>query len=96
MLHHPSRPALITRRRLIRMAGAGLLAAPAVLIATRQPVLAQGRDPMRQVRCSEDQCGYVYDPRIGDPAHGIPPGTSFDDLPEDWICPECGTELRFW
>ena len=35
-------------------------------------------------------CGYVYDPAKGDPDHGQPPGTSFDTLPEDWICPECG------
>jgi rubredoxin len=35
-------------------------------------------------------CGYIYDPSIGDPGNGIAPGTSFDDLPEDWVCPECG------
>lgn len=35
-------------------------------------------------------CGYVYDPAIGDPASEIEPGTSFADLPEDWVCPECG------
>ncbi|HPN33552.1 MAG TPA: rubredoxin [bacterium] len=34
-------------------------------------------------------CGYVYDPEIGDPENGIPPGTLFDDLPEDWVCPVC-------
>jgi len=35
-------------------------------------------------------CSYVYDPAVGDPDNGIPPGTAFDDLPEDWVCPECG------
>ncbi len=35
-------------------------------------------------------CGYVYDPELGDPDNGIDPGTSFDDLPDDWICPICG------
>ncbi|MHB8963446.1 MAG: rubredoxin [Saccharofermentanales bacterium] len=35
-------------------------------------------------------CGYVYDPKLGDPDSGISPGTSFDDLPEEWVCPECG------
>ncbi len=35
-------------------------------------------------------CGYVYDPAIGDPDSGIDSGTSFDDLPEDWVCPLCG------
>jgi rubredoxin len=37
-------------------------------------------------------CGYVYDPKIGDPDNGIAPGTKFEDLPEDWVCPECGAE----
>jgi len=35
-------------------------------------------------------CGYVYDPRDGDPENGVPAGTSFADLPEDWVCPVCG------
>jgi rubredoxin len=34
-------------------------------------------------------CGYIYDPAEGDEAAGIPAGTSFEDLPEDWICPIC-------
>lgn len=36
-------------------------------------------------------CGYIYDPAIGDPEHGIPPGTRFEDLPDTWVCPVCGT-----
>jgi flavin reductase (DIM6/NTAB) family NADH-FMN oxidoreductase RutF/rubredoxin len=36
-------------------------------------------------------CGYVYDPEIGDPAAAISSGTIFDDLPENWVCPVCGT-----
>jgi len=35
-------------------------------------------------------CGYVYDPEKGDPESGIAPGTSFEELPEDWVCPVCG------
>lgn len=35
-------------------------------------------------------CGYVYDLAIGDPANGIDPGTAWEDVPEDWVCPECG------
>lgn len=35
-------------------------------------------------------CGYVYDPKDGDPDSGIKPGTSFADLPADWVCPVCG------
>ncbi len=37
-------------------------------------------------------CGYVYDEEAGDPSNGIDPGTSFADLPDDWVCPVCGTE----
>lgn len=35
-------------------------------------------------------CGYIYDPKKGDPSKGIPVGTEFDDLPPDWTCPVCG------
>jgi rubredoxin len=36
-------------------------------------------------------CGHVYDPLEGDPAQSIPPGTVFENLPEEWICPVCGS-----
>ena len=35
-------------------------------------------------------CGYVYDPEKGDPDSGIPPGTAFEDMPAEWVCPVCG------
>ena len=35
-------------------------------------------------------CDWIYDPEIGDPDGGIAPGTSFEDIPEDWVCPLCG------
>jgi rubredoxin len=35
-------------------------------------------------------CGYIYYPNVGDPDNGIVPGTSFEDLPDSWVCPECG------
>ena len=35
-------------------------------------------------------CGYIYDPELGDPDNDIDPGTPFEDLPEDWVCPDCG------
>ncbi len=34
-------------------------------------------------------CGYVYDPEVGDPENDVPPGTEFDDTPDDWLCPIC-------
>jgi len=35
-------------------------------------------------------CGYVYSPEAGDPENGVDPGTAFADLPDDWVCPDCG------
>lgn len=35
-------------------------------------------------------CQYIYDPKVGDIENGIAPGTSFADLPDEWVCPECG------
>ena len=37
-----------------------------------------------------ETCGYVYDPEVGDPDSGIAPGTAFEDIPDDWVCPLCG------
>ncbi|HPR33281.1 MAG TPA: rubredoxin [Prolixibacteraceae bacterium] len=34
-------------------------------------------------------CGYTYDPETGEPEQGIPPGTPFEELPDDYICPVC-------
>lgn len=35
-------------------------------------------------------CGFEYDPAQGDPDGGIAPGTAFEDIPDDWVCPVCG------
>jgi rubredoxin len=37
-----------------------------------------------------ESCGFIYDPAEGDPDGGIPPGTEFTDIPDDWFCPVCG------
>lgn len=39
-----------------------------------------------------DACGWEYDEAIGDPESGIEPGTKFEDLPEDFVCPLCGVD----
>jgi len=39
-------------------------------------------------------CGYIYDPAIGDPDNGVSAGTAFADLPDDWVCPDCGAGLE--
>jgi rubredoxin len=43
---------------------------------------------MQKYRCIP--CGYIYDPVMGDPDSGIAPGTTFEALPEAWVCPVCG------
>ncbi len=43
---------------------------------------------MRKWKCSI--CGYIYDPTKGDPENGVKPGTTFEAIPEDWVCPTCG------
>lgn len=35
-------------------------------------------------------CGYIYNPEAGDTEHGVNPGTSFENLPDEWTCPVCG------
>jgi len=37
-------------------------------------------------------CGWIYDPAVGDPDNGVEPGTPFQDLPDGWVCPECGAD----
>lgn len=49
---------------------------------------------MAKYRCT--LCGYIYDPAAGDPESGIGPGTPFEKLPEDWICPVCGADKSYF
>jgi rubredoxin len=48
----------------------------------------QGRNSMQKWLCTI--CQYIYDPAEGDPENGINPGTPFEALPDDWVCPLCG------
>lgn len=43
---------------------------------------------MKKYTCTV--CGYVYNEATGDPDNGVAPGTKWEDLPEDWVCPMCG------
>uniref|UniRef100_A0A7C3RRV5 Rubredoxin n=1 Tax=Dictyoglomus thermophilum TaxID=14 RepID=A0A7C3RRV5_DICTH len=45
---------------------------------------------MTKYRCIV--CGYIYDPEEGDPHGNIPPGTPFEEIPDDWVCPVCGAD----
>ncbi|MBF0117770.1 MAG: rubredoxin [Desulfobacterales bacterium] len=48
---------------------------------------------MTQYECP---CGYVYNPEEGDLSQNIRPGTSFEELPEDWVCPKCAAEKQYF
>jgi flavin reductase (DIM6/NTAB) family NADH-FMN oxidoreductase RutF/rubredoxin len=48
----------------------------------------QGDKEMKKYKCL--MCGYIYDPAEGDPDNDIEPGTAFEDLPDYWVCPDCG------
>ncbi len=43
---------------------------------------------MKKFKCTV--CGYVYDPAAGDPDNEIAPGTAWEDVNADWVCPVCG------
>ncbi|EUB12954.1 rubredoxin [Shuttleworthella sp. MSX8B] len=62
------------------------------LLETEERAIPEG-NPKDSVKISQYRCipcGYIYDPKVGDPDHGIAPGTAFEDLPDDWTCPVCG------
>ena len=48
------------------------------------------KEEVKMAKYECEVCGYIYDPDVGDPDTGINAGTSFEDLPEDWVCPVCG------
>ena len=59
--------------------------------ATEKPAAAGPKKEearMKKYRCTV--CGYIYDPKVGDPDGGVKPGTAFEDVPDDWVCPVCG------
>ena len=45
---------------------------------------------MKKYECTA--CGYIYDPKNGDPDSGVPAGTAFESLPDSWVCPVCGAD----
>lgn len=56
----------------------------------KEEVLKEGTKTMQKYRCSV--CNYIYDPLAGDPDNGVTPGTTFDKLPDNWVCPVCGAD----
>ena len=72
-----------------------IAAAALPILAVRGPSVALAAN-LKPFRCPETECGYLFDPEIGVPEHGIPPGVAFAELPDDWECPECGTPKYLW
>ncbi|TDP56457.1 acyl-CoA dehydrogenase family protein [Aminicella lysinilytica] len=61
-------------------------APPAVKM--HKPTIKKEASPWTSYVCNG--CGYEYDPAVGDPENGIAPGTTFENLPDEWVCPICG------
>lgn len=79
------------RRALVTALGLGALAGlPLALLRRLKPAEAEAK-ALQRWKCPTDECGYIYDPAQGDPEHGVAPGTAFEDLPADWVCPNSGT-----
>ena len=95
---------LLSRRRAVALAiaPAALLRAPAAVEAADAGEKEKGdprwaHDPrLAQLwRCTFRECpGYIYDPLLGEERQDIPPRTAFQDLPDDFYCPECGSGLQ--
>lgn len=58
--------------------------------SVKKPAVKKASKDMTRYRCK--LCGYIYSPFRGEPHNGIPAGTAFDDLPDDYVCPVCGME----
>lgn len=61
------------------------------LAEIKSMVTAEAKETIEKAEIYEcSVCGFLYDPAVGDPEHGIPAGTPFEELPADWVCPLCG------
>jgi len=71
--------------------------ASANLAASCSPHTAKGGFMGKNMHRYESPCTkYIYDPEVGDHESNIPPGTPFEDLPDDWCCPKCGAEKDYF
>lgn len=77
-------------RRDVLTACLGLGAFAVAATAGRNRAAAGDPATQRYICVASDCRPYIYNPTVGDPDSGIPPGTAFRDLPDDWYCPVCG------
>ena len=64
-----------------------------------EPKPQKKEEPEKRIRLDTftcTVCGYQYDPEMGDPTAGIPPVTSFEDLPDDYTCPICSASKEYF
>lgn len=59
-------------------------------VVCTMPSIYSGEETPKMQEYTCAVCEYVYDPEKGDPEGGIEPGTPFENIPEDWVCPVCG------
>ena len=85
-------PRPVGRRHAILSFAGGLV----LLASPRFAAEVLAAPALPPVRCPDTECGFLYDPAFGDPDGGIPPGVAFENLPDDWECPECGTPKELW
>jgi len=57
---------------------------------TAPSYIAAKKEALKAAKYKCTVCGYIYDPELGDPDGGIEPGTPFEEIPDDWVCPVCG------
>jgi rubredoxin len=77
------------------MSAGGVEAARRDTLEPMPKCLRSRPDQLRRPRMTKyicSVCDYVYDPEVGDPENGVEPGTAFEDLPDDWVCPDCGVD----
>ena len=65
-------------------------AAPTYIAKVEREINKERKETEKVVKYKCTVCGYIYDPEKGDPESGVNPGTSFENLPDDWVCPVCG------
>ena len=87
MAKHGNPDHAMGRRAMLALAVAG----PLTAMATGTRAADDASDGLRFVCTTPDCAPYIYDPAIGNPSQGVPPGTPFEALPDTWRCPSCGS-----
>ncbi len=60
------------------------------MVPTKSPPKPVAKPVAKAARWQCNVCGWIYDPKDGDPDNGVKPGTPFEQIPDSWVCPVCG------